>query len=224
MWVHGGPHFHVEDSFSPAIAALVDQGLLVAAPNYRGSTGYGRAFLDQLNGNPGFPEVEDVVAGLTDLVDCGLADPRRVVLMGTSWGGYITLLGLGLRPDLFAAGAARVPVGDYVLAYAEEAKPLQEMDSSLFGGDPEQVPELYRERSPITYAQHVAAPVLIQAGENDSRCPFHQVEVYVQRLEELGKAFTFSHYQAGHSAMVVEQDIALMQQTLDFLRAELELS
>jgi dipeptidyl aminopeptidase/acylaminoacyl peptidase len=224
IWVHGGPQAHVEDAFSPGIAALLDQGLMVAAPNYRGSTGYGRTHMDQLNGNPGFPEVEDVVSGVADLIHKGLADPARVVLMGASWGGYITLLGLGLHPTLFVAGVARVPVGDYVLAYEEESRPLQAMDESLFGGAPKELPELYRERSPITYAQRLAVPVLVQAGENDSRCPYHQVEVYVRRLEELEKKVSFSHYRAGHSAMVVEQDITLMQEALDFLRPLLHLA
>jgi dipeptidyl aminopeptidase/acylaminoacyl peptidase len=223
IWVHGGPHAHLEDSFSAGIAALLDQGLMVAAPNYRGSTGYGRSHLDQLNGNPGFPEVEDVVAGVADLVHRSLADPSRVVLMGASWGGYITLLGLGLHPTLFVGGVARVPVGDYVLAFEEESRPLQAMDEALFRGTPQDLPELYRERSPITYAHRLAVPVMVQAGEKDSRCPYHQVEVYVRRLEELGKNVSFSHYQAGHSAMVVDQEITLMQETLDFLRPLLHL-
>ena len=218
IWVHGGPHSHLDDSYSPAMAALVDHGLLVAAPNYRGSTGYGREHMDLLNGNPGFPEVEDVVHGVADLVARGLADPGRIVLMGASWGGYITLLGLGRHPELFAAGVARVPVADYELAFFEESEPLQAMDRALFGGDPLEVPELFRERSPMTYLDRVRAPVLIQAGENDSRCPYHQVEVYVQRMRELGKPVTFHHYPAGHSAMVVEQDVALTAQALDFLQ------
>ncbi|MHB1500403.1 MAG: alpha/beta fold hydrolase [Candidatus Dormibacteria bacterium] len=217
IWIHGGPHWHLDDSFSPAMAALVDHGLLVAAPNYRGSTGYGRDHRDQLNGNPGFPEVEDVARGVADLVAKGLADRERIVLMGASWGGYITLLGLGRHPDLFAGGVARVPVADYELAFAEESEPLQAMDRSLFGGSPMEVPELFRERSPMTYAAQVRAPVLVQAGENDSRCPYHQVEVYVRRLQELGREVTFRHYQAGHTAMVVDQDVALTAQVLEFL-------
>jgi len=224
IWVHGGPHWLMEDSYSrsPQISALVDQGFLVAAPNYRGSTGYGSAHQDQLNGNPGLPELADVVAGLEDLVARGLADPSRVALMGASWGGYITLLGLGRHPELFAAGVARVPVADYPLAFAEESEPLKAMDRALFGGSPEQVPHLYLERSPLTYAERLAAPVLIQAGENDSRCPYPQVEVYVRRLEELGKSVRFSHYRAGHSAMVIDQEVALMAEALEFLRPLLE--
>ena len=138
--------------------------------------------------------------------------------MGASWGGYITLLGLGLHPELFAGGVARVPVADYELAFFEESEPLQAMDRALFGGDPKEVPNLFRERSPMTYADRVRAPLLVQAGENDSRCPYHQVEVYVSRMRELGKPVTFHHYPAGHSAMVVEQDVALTAQALDFLQ------
>lgn len=220
IWVHGGPHWLVEDSYpvGAGVSALVDQGFLVAAPNYRGSIGYGSAHQDQLNGNPGLPEVADVAAGLADLVARGLADPSRVALMGASWGGYITLLGLGLRPELFAAGVARVPVADYPLAFAEESEPLKAMDRALFGGTPEEVPQLYQERSPLTYAARLAAPVLVQAGEYDSRCPFHQIEVYVRRLEELGKVVTFSHYGAGHSALVVDQEVALTGEAIKFLR------
>ncbi|HVD03522.1 MAG TPA: alpha/beta fold hydrolase [Candidatus Dormibacteraeota bacterium] len=223
IWVHGGPHSHLDDSYRPSLAALVDQGLLVAAPNYRGSTGYGSAHMDHLIGNPGFPEVEDVVQGVADLVARGLTDPAQVVLMGASWGGYITLLGVGLHPEMFAAGVARVPVADYVLAFEEESAALKAMDRALFGGDPADRPELYRQRSPITYAHRVRAPLLIQAGENDSRCPYRQVEVYVQRLQEMGKAVTFHHYPAGHSAMVIEQDIQLTQQTIEFLASVLSL-
>ena len=217
VWVHGGPHWHIDDSFSPAMAALVDHGLLVAAPNYRGSTGYGKEHMDRLIGDPGFPEVTDVAHGVADLVARGLADPKRVILMGASWGGYITLLGLGLHPELFAGGVARVPVADYELAFAEESEPLQAMDRALFQGDPSEVPALFHERSPLTYASKLSAPVLIQAGENDSRCPYHQIEVYVRRLQELGKPVSFHHYPAGHSAMVVDQDVELTRQALEFI-------
>lgn len=228
LWVHGGPHWLVEDSSAQGsgrqIAALVDHGLLVAAPNYRGSTGYGRSHRDRLVGDPGFPELEDVVAAVQDLVRRGLADPGRVALMGASWGGYITLLGLGRHPELFAAGVARVPVADYPLAFHEESEALRAFDRSLFEGTPESRPDLYRERSPLTYVQRVVAPLLIQAGRNDSRCPLGQIEGYVESLHRLGKQVEFSTYDAGHSAMVVEQELKLMREVLQFLIEKLHLN
>ena len=118
MLVHGGPTWAYSDSWMPDVQAFVDHGVAVAMVNYRGSTGYGTAFRDALIGNPGFPEVEDVVAGLDALVAEGVVDPDRAAIAGGSWGGYITLLALGLHPERWAVATAAVPVADYVTAFA----------------------------------------------------------------------------------------------------------
>ena len=102
-----------------------------------------------------------------------------MVLAGWSWGGYLTLLCLGLPPDRWCA-VAGVPVADYVAAYEDEAPLLQAFDRALFGGRPAEVPELYMERSPITYVDNVQTPVLILAGENDPRCPIRQINKFVR--------------------------------------------
>ena len=188
MRVHGGPHFLDMDRWAPDIQAHVDAGFLVAMVNYRGSVGFGQAWRDELTGNIGFVELEDVLAGLDDLVARGVADPARAVLAGWSWGGYVTLLGLGRHPDRWISGIGGVPVADYVAAYEDEAPILQALDRALFGGSPETAPDLFRERNPITYADAVRAPVLIMAGENDSRCPIRQVWNYVDRLRSGGVA------------------------------------
>ncbi|HEX8771055.1 MAG TPA: prolyl oligopeptidase family serine peptidase, partial [Acidimicrobiales bacterium] len=95
MLVHGGPTWAYTDSFMSDVQAWVDHGFAVGLVNYRGSTGYGVAFRDALIGNPGLPEVADVVAGLDDLITHGVTDPARAVISGGSWGGYITLLAHG---------------------------------------------------------------------------------------------------------------------------------
>ena len=96
--VHGGPHHHDADSWDPEVQAFVDHGYAVGLVNYRGSTGYGKAWQDVLEGDPGRPEIEDVVAGRDDLVARGLADPDQVVISGASWGGYVTLQAIGTVP------------------------------------------------------------------------------------------------------------------------------
>ncbi|MCA1683643.1 MAG: prolyl oligopeptidase family serine peptidase, partial [Actinobacteria bacterium] len=184
MLVHGGPDGAYTDAFSPEVQAWVDHGVAVAMVNYRGSTGYGTAFRDALIGDPGFPEVADLVAGVESVVGAGVADPARVAVGGGSWGGYVSLLAIGLHPDRWAAAVAVVPVGDYVAAYADESPELQEYDRTLFGGSPEEVGDLYRERSPLTYVDRVRTPVLVIAGDNDSRCPIRQVVNYVEALRE----------------------------------------
>ncbi|HEV8647983.1 MAG TPA: prolyl oligopeptidase family serine peptidase [Actinomycetes bacterium] len=216
MLVHGGPHHHDADSFSPEVQAWVDHGWAVALVNYRGSTGYGKAWLDVLEGDPGRPEVEDVVAGREDLVARGVADPERVVIAGASWGGYVTLQAIGTMPDGWSAALAVVPVADYVAAYAEESEGLQALDRSLFGGGPDEKPELFAERSPITHADQVKVPVLLMVGENDTRCPLQQVLNYAGRLRELGKEFELDRFDAGHGALVVDERIRQAEVELGF--------
>jgi Prolyl oligopeptidase family len=113
MLVHGGPTWFDSDRFYPEAQAYVDAGFAVGLVNYRGSVGYGREWRDTLIGNIGGPELEDVNAGLRDLVARGLADPGRAVIAGWSWGGYTTLMELGKHSELWLCGVAGIPVGDY---------------------------------------------------------------------------------------------------------------
>ena len=106
----------------------------------------------------------------------------RLVLTGGSWGGYLTLLGLGTQPEAWALGLAAVPVADYVTAYHDEMEALKAMDRTLLGGTPEEVPERFEASSPLTYVDAVRAPVYISAGVNDPRCPIRQIDNYVDRL------------------------------------------
>ena len=215
--VHGGPHYADLDRWAPDLQAHVDAGFLVAMVNYRGSVGYGQAWRDALKDNVGFLELEDVLAGLDDLVERGLADPARVVLAGWSWGGYVTLLGIGRHPDRFVSAIGGVPVADYVAAYEDESPILQAMDRSLFGGSPAELPDLYRERNPIEYAAAVRVPVLILAGENDTRCPIRQVWNYVDRLRTGGVEPEVYTYATGHSSFDVEERVRQTAIVLDFL-------
>jgi acetyl esterase/lipase len=214
--VHGGPSYHDRDVFSPRVQVWVDHGFAVALVNYRGSTGYGKAWRDALEGDPGFPEVADVVKVRDRLVADGVADPDRVVLFGGSWGGYITLLGLGREPEKWSLGIAAVPVADYVAAFEDEMEPLKAFDRALFGGSPEEVPDLYVERSPITYVERVKVPVMILAGENDPRCPIRQIDNYIARLDELGVPHDVYRYDAGHGSLVIDETIRQTEAMLSF--------
>ncbi len=214
--VHGGPHAHESDEFSPYVQAWVDHGFAVVMPNYRGSSGYGKAWRDALEGNPGLTELADLAKVRDWAVAAGLADPARTVLAGASWGGYLALLGLGLQPERWALGIAAVPVADYVAAYEDEMEPLKAFDRALFGGSPAEVPERYLERSPITYVERVRAPVLILAGENDPRCPIRQIEHYVARLRELGKPHEVYRYDAGHGSLVTDETIRQVEAEIAF--------
>jgi len=219
--LHGGPSAHDDDSFSPDAAAWVDAGYAVVRVNYRGSDGYGAAWRDAIEGRPGLTELEDVAAVRAAVVDSGLADPERLVLTGSSWGGYLTLLGLGTQAGLWSLGIAGVPVADYLAAYEEEMEGLRAFDRALFGGTPEEIPDLYRACSPITYVENVRVPVQVLAGANDPRCPLRQIENYLNRLAELGRPHEVYRYDAGHGSLVVEERIRQQEVMLDFARRQL---
>jgi dienelactone hydrolase len=220
LFVHGGPYWLYDDHYMPEVQAYVDAGFLVAMPNYRGSTGYGKAWRDALTGTPGFTDVDDVTAGLTDVLRRPDVDATRVVVAGWSWGGYITLMELGRNPDLWTAGVAGIPVGDYIMAYRDEAPSLQAMDRALFGGTPEQMPGVYERGSPITYADNVVAPVIFIIGEHDSRCPLPQALAYVDRLDAAGKPHEVYRFTTGHGSAVADEDVRQIRAILDFLHRE----
>ncbi|WP_405583506.1 prolyl oligopeptidase family serine peptidase [Streptomyces sp. NBC_01190] len=214
--IHGGPTWHDSDAFAAGPAAWLDHGFAVVRVNYRGSTGYGREWTDALKHRVGLIELEDIAAVRGWAVSSGLADPERLVLTGGSWGGYLTLLGLGTQPDDWAVGIAAVPVADYPTAYADEMEALKSLDRTFFGGSPEEVPERYQVSSPLTYVDQVSAPVYISAGTNDPRCPIRQIENYVERLRKLEKPHEVYRYDAGHGSLVVEERIKQIRLELAF--------
>ncbi|MEV1052484.1 prolyl oligopeptidase family serine peptidase [Streptomyces sp. NPDC049887] len=219
--IHGGPTWHDSDAFAAAPAAWVDHGYAVIRVNYRGSTGYGRAWTDALKHRVGLIELEDIAAVREWAVASGVADPAKLVLSGGSWGGYLTLLGLGTQPGSWALGLAAVPVADYVTAYHDEMEALKAMDRTLLGGTPEEVPERYEASSPLTYVDAVTAPVYISAGVNDPRCPIRQVENYVDRLAARGAVHEVYRYDAGHGSLVVEERIKQVRLELAFAERHL---
>ena len=214
--VHGGPNWHHTDAFDPDVQAFADHGYAVVLVNYRGSTGYGATFRDALQGNIGFPESEDVNAALDHLIADGVVDPDRICLEGWSWGGYQATLNAGLHPERWRAVCAGIPVGDYVAAHYECAPALRAWDVAVMGGSPMDLPELYAERNPMTYVDRVTAPMLMIAGEHDSRCPLGQVMVYAHALKIRGRAIEVHTYPGGHHALATEDKIRHIEMTIAF--------
>jgi dipeptidyl aminopeptidase/acylaminoacyl peptidase len=217
MFVHGGPTWLDLDRWQPEVQAFVDAGFAVGLVNYRGSTGYGSEWRDALIGNIGGPELEDVNAGLRDLVERGLADPEQAVVAGYSWGGYVTLLELGKHPELWLCGVAGVPVGDYEAGYEDLSPLLQAYDRALLGGAPSDMPELMRDRNPINFADDVRAPVFFMIGENDSRCPYRQAMLYVEKLAARDHPHDLYVFPTGHSPYDVDEKARQIDKILDFL-------
>ena len=219
--MHGGPAGADEDAFDPTRAAWLDAGFAVVQVNYRGSTGYGSAWRDALTERIGHTELADIAAVHDHLIAAGVADPARSVIAGYSWGGFLTLLALGTQPDRWAAGVAGVPVADFPTAYEDEMEPLRAYDRGLFKGSPQDVPDAYRDSSPLTYVDRVTAPVLVLAGENDPRCPIRQIDNYLDALAARGACYAAYRYDAGHGSGVMAERIRQLACEIAFVRGVL---
>ncbi|MFD0564914.1 alpha/beta fold hydrolase [Kitasatospora saccharophila] len=214
--LHGGPAAFDADAYDPYVSAWVDHGYQVVRTNYRGSTGYGRAWRDAAAGDIGHAEVADLMAVRARLAADGLIDDTRALVGGSSWGGCLALLALGVHPDRWRAGFAVAPVADFAAAYEEETERLRALDRALFGGTPDEVPDRYRRASPITWAPAVRAPVLLVAGARDPRCPPAQIEAYAREVERGGGPVELHHYDGGHEERRLADVVERISVQLEF--------
>ncbi len=214
--IHGGPTWHDSDSFAAGPAAWVDHGYAVVRVNYRGSTGYGRAWTDALKHRVGLIELEDIAAVREWAITSGLADPgstdphRRLLGRLSDAAGprhAAGPLGAGHRGGPGRRLRHGVPRRD---GSAESHGP-HPAGRHARGG-----PERFEASSPITYVDQVKAPVYISAGVNDPRCPIQQIENYVKRLESRAAVHEVYRYDAGHGSLVVDERIKQIRLELDF--------
>jgi dipeptidyl aminopeptidase/acylaminoacyl peptidase len=206
---HGGPHAVMPEVFFSESQAWLDHGFAYLTINYRGSTTFGREFQEKIWGDIGHWELEDMVAARDWLVKEGIAKPDQILLTGWSYGGYLTLWGLGRRPDLWAGGMAGIAVSDWAIMYEDAADTLKGWMVTLFGGTPKEKPEQYVASSPITYAENVRAPVLIIQGRNDTRTPSRPIEIYEEKMKSLGKPIEVHWFDAGHAGSFAQVELAI---------------
>lgn len=178
----------MSEEYSPESQAWMGRGYAYLALNYRGSSSFGRAFEEAVHGDPGHREIEDVVAVRAWLVTNGVAVADRILLAGFSYGGYLVLRALGTRPELWEGGIAESGIADWRLNYEDMADAMKGWQEAILGGRPDEAPERYAARSPITDAERIRAPVLVIHGRRDARCPARQMEAYVDRLRAAGSA------------------------------------
>ncbi len=181
--VHGGPWWEVPNRWNLFIASLVATGFHVIAPNFRGSTGYGEEFRNLDIGDPGGGDLKDVVYAAKFIKEAGLAS--KVAIMGYSYGGFMTFLATVREPDIWCCGVAGAGVTDWEEMYELGDAIFKKFIETLFANNK----EILKERSPITYANNLKAPLCIIHPQNDSRTPLKPVLKYVSLLQEKGKSF-----------------------------------
>jgi dipeptidyl aminopeptidase/acylaminoacyl peptidase len=207
--------------FRAFIQYLVAQGFAVLMPDFRGSTGYGREFFDGNYKDWGGGDLQDVVAGAEYLIREGKADPARIACFGGSYGGYMTYMAMTKTPEVWKAGVAWVGLTDLLTAYEESPPPLRQV-YELMMGHPVENEALWRDRSPIHFAENLKGKLLIIHGVNDPRCPISQARCFRDRLLEHGfvegEAFEYIELdKVGHGSSDIEQSIHTHQMIADFL-------
>ena len=184
VFIHGGPTAAARPMLQLGVQYWTSRGFAVVDVNYGGSTGYGRAYLRQLDDNWGIIDLDDCVAAARWLADQGRVDPERLAIRGGSAGGYTTLAALAFR-DTFAAGASHFGVADLEALATETHKFESRYLDGLIGPYPERR-DLYVERSPVHHVEGIDRPLIVLQGLEDEVVPPNQAEMIVDALRHKG--------------------------------------
>lgn len=188
---HGGPWARDTWGFDPFVQFLANRGYAVLQPNFRGSTGFGKAFLNAGNGEWGTGTMQhDITDGVQYLIDQGIADPARVGIFGGSYGGYATLAGLAFTPDLYAAGVSFVGPSN-ILTLLSTIPPYWEAVRTVFNtriGNPDDPADQARliAQSPLFSADQIRSPLMVVQGANDPRVKQSESDQIVVALRDRG--------------------------------------
>ena len=182
---HGGPEGQDRPAFNSTYQALLSRGIAVFAPNVRGSSGFGKRFVNLDNGALRVDGVKDIKACVDAVVRAGVAAPGRIGIMGGSYGGYMVMAGLTEYPELFAAGANLFGVVNFE-TFFKNTEPWMAAISKIEYGDPDREVEMLRRLSPIHKVDRVTAPTIVLHGANDTNVPVVEAEQVVDSLKKRG--------------------------------------
>lgn len=198
VWVHGGPASQTRANFRADMQLLLDQGFAVLMPNMRGSTGYGRTYLeaDEVEKRPDM--MKDLAAGRAWLAGQEGIDASRIGIMGQSYGGWVVLAAVTMQPELWKAAVNYYGIADFVTLLERTGKWRRDHRAREYGF-PETDAELFREISPIHGVGNVVAPLLVLHGDRDPRVPKHESDQFVAAMEERQKKVRYEEFEyAGH--------------------------
>ncbi len=211
---HGGPTGQAVDGFSRYAAAFASRGYITIQPNFRGSTGYGKAFQAANFKDLGGGDLKDTIAAKQFLVASGYVDAKRVGIFGGSYGGFMTLMAIGRAPDEFAAAVQWFGIINWRTMYRDQDEVLKAYQRSLIG-TPDSDPKVYDAASPLTYIRAAKAPLLTIQGENDIRVPRGQAKEVNDILKAKGNVVETIYYPAeGHGFRKRENQLDSLQRTV----------
>jgi dipeptidyl aminopeptidase/acylaminoacyl peptidase len=215
--LHGGPEAQERPTFNPQHQAMVAAGVTVFAPNIRGSSGFGRAFVhaDDVHGRR--DAFDDVLACRDHLLEIGVADVGRIAVTGRSYGGYLTLAMLAFSPGIFAAGVDICGMSDLHTFY-RDTEPWIAAAAVTKYGDPDHDWALLTALSPLHQAANIEVPLLVVHGELDTNVPIGEARQVVAALRELGRPVEYLQLDGeGHEYRRADSRLLLVERMLTFL-------
>jgi dipeptidyl aminopeptidase/acylaminoacyl peptidase len=221
LHLHGGPEAQERPGYNPLFQALAEHGITVFAPNVRGSSGFGRAFVEADNRELRFGAIADVAACAHFLFARELATPATLACAGRSYGGYLTLAALVFHPDLFAAGVDICGMSDFATFY-RDTEPWIAASAYPKYGHPEEDAALLRELSPIHRFDALRAPLLLVHGANDSNVPLGEATQALQGALDRGLPAELLVFPGeGHELVRRDSRERFVERTVEWLIAQL---
>ena len=219
--IHGGPEGQEFPMYSPLIQYLVSEGFSVAAPNIRGSVGYGKSYHHLDDVEKRLDSVHDVACLVRHLIDAGIAAPGRIAIMGASYGGYMTLASIANYPDLWAAAVDTVGMSDLETFLENTAEYRRAHRESEYGSLAEHR-DVLRRVSPIHKVDCITAPLMVIHGANDPRVPVSEADQIVESLTRRGVPVKYLRYEdEGHGLSKLKNKLDCYPQVARFLKEHL---
>jgi len=222
VWPHGGPEYQETAEYRGRHQFWANHGYAVFAPNFRGSTGFGKRFQKLIYKDWGGGHYKDLLWGIEHLCRAGLADKSRVGIYGGSFGGYTTLWAITQDPELWKAAVAIVAPSN-LLTFIRSTHPSWRKFAVEMLGDPETERELLESRSPLFFADRVRTPLLLFQGGNDPRVRRSEAEQFVSALRARGIPVEYALFEdEGHGWRTMDRVFEEMERSLDFLGRHLK--
>lgn len=220
--VHGGPEAQELPGFNAVYQYLLEAGFAIAAPNVRGSAGYGKTYVHLDDKRLRMDSVKDLAALVRWIESQDGIDAGRVALMGGSYGGFMVLAGLTTFPDLFAAGVDTVGIANFE-TFLENTGPYRRKLREPEYGTLEEDREFFREISPIHHVDRIQAPLMVIHGKNDPRVPVGEAEQIVRELQQRNRPVEYLLFDdEGHGVVKLKNRLQLYPEVVRFLMTHLQ--
>lgn len=218
IYVHGGPEGQTRAEYNPVIQFLADQGFAVAAPNVRGSSGYGRTYIKLDDVRKRMDSVADLAWLVKDLISTHQVDPKKIGVMGRSYGGFMVLAALTHYPDLWAAGVDIVGISHFK-TFLENTGSWRRRLRACEYGTLEDDTDFFEEIAPLNHSERIQAPLIVFHGRNDTRVPVSEAEQLVADMQSRGQTVEFTVFEdEGHQTERIENHITMNSEIVQFLK------